>query len=200
MSPLWENFVGVVNISFNSCVFSYLRSLRQPVIYLFIYLFSEGCVSADPRQVICVNKHKLSVQCIFFFFLSVRDFICSWPATTIFLQNKSVSLIVIFYFQIVSKFILVFPSLCDSLYLKNMIWYYVYDLSQQMFFEDWFSTFFFQHGSASDSIWCWQFGRENSEYREEGMSLGQICVLFASVHSFFCIKALEVKHLGDMVF
>lgn len=58
MFPLWENFIGI-NISFNSCVFSY--GLCDSRLFLFFFFFSKGCVSADPRQVSYINRHKLSV-------------------------------------------------------------------------------------------------------------------------------------------
>ena len=69
----------------------------------------------------------------------MRDFVCSYSATSIF--KKSVSFIVYFIWDSL-KVHFEFSSLCDSLYLKNTIWHYVGGLSQQMFFEEWFSTFF----------------------------------------------------------
>lgn len=54
-SPLWENFVGV-NISFNSCVFSYLWSLWPPGIYLFI--FPKGVYLLTPdRSTVLTNTN-----------------------------------------------------------------------------------------------------------------------------------------------
>lgn len=72
----------------------------------------------------------------------MRDFICSLSATNIFFNVK---IFLFFHCTFISDSFRVqfdFSCLRDTLYLKNMRLHDVSGLNQQMFFEEWFGTFF----------------------------------------------------------